>query len=98
MGICITQSNPYIASMYSECRKLSDDILNAYVAETGFSSRGVWETDTMTGNNWATVPTTLLELGFMTNPNEDTLMADSDFQNKMVRGIANGVDKYCFTD
>lgn len=98
MGICITPSNPYIASMYNQSRLLSDDILNAYCAETGMSSRGVWETDTMTGNNWSQVPTTLLEMGFMTNPNEDSLMADSAFQAKIVTGIANGIDKYCFTD
>ena len=98
MGICITPSNPYIASMYSESRRLSDCVLNEYVASTGLSSRGVWETDTMTGNNWATVPTTLLEMGFMTNPNEDSLMADESFQTRMVQGIANGIDRFCFTD
>ncbi|MCR5212958.1 MAG: N-acetylmuramoyl-L-alanine amidase [Eubacterium sp.] len=94
MGICITPSNPYISEMYNESRRLSDDILNEYVAATGLSSRGIWETDTMTGNNWAIVPTTLLEMGFMTNPNEDLLMADPDFQVKMIQGIANGIDKF----
>ena len=98
MGICITSSNPYVPGMYSESRRLTDCVLNEYVAATGLSSRSVWETDTMTGNNWSNVPTTLLEMGFMTNPNEDALMADPAFQDKMVDGIANGIDKFCFTD
>ena len=98
MGICITSSNPYVPGMYSESRRLTDCVLNEYVASTGLSSRSVWETDTMTGNNWATVPTTLLEMGFMTNANEDSLMADPAFQDKMVEGMANGLDRFCFTD
>ena len=98
MGICITASNPYVPGMYSESRRLTDCVLNEYVAATGLSSRSVWETDTMTGNNWAQVPTTLIEMGFMTNPNEDALMADPAFQDKMVDGMANGIDRFCFTD
>lgn len=98
LGICISPSNPYVPEMYSESRILTDLILDEYVAETGLSSRGVWERDDMTGNNWSKMPSTLLELGFMTNSEEDLLMADPEFQVKMVNGIANGVDKYFFTD
>ena len=94
MCICITPSNPYISSMYSQSRSLSDCVLSEYINATGFNNRGVWETDTMSGNNWSTVPTTLIETGFMTNPTEDGLLNDTSFQVKMVDGIANGIDKF----
>lgn len=94
MGICITPSNPYIATMYEQSRRLSDCVLNHFVAVTGSNSRGIWETDTMSGNNWSKIPVTLLECGFMTNPQEDQKLADAGYQEQMVQGIADGLDEY----
>ena len=32
--------------------------------------------------------------GRLTNPTEDVAMASEDYQNKMVMGMANGIDQY----
>lgn len=94
MTICQTPSNPYNGELYQQSRALADCILNQTAAATGGVKRNVWETDTMSGINWAKVPTTILEMGFMTNPSEDQQMASEDYQMKIVEGIVKGMDAF----
>lgn len=86
--------NPYVGSLALECQKLSQDIIDAFCASTGAASQGVYITDEMSGINWSTIPVTIVEMGYMTNPDEDLRMASGEYQDLMVQGIANGVDSY----
>lgn len=94
MTICTTRNSPYISSMYKKNKSLSNAVLNAYVSATGCRKEYIWETDSMTGNNWSKVSTTLIEMGYMSNPSEDRRMQQTSYQKKMVRGIANGIEDY----
>ena len=87
-------SNPYVSHLSKASISLSRCVINAYCAATGFSNRGVKTNDTMTGINWSSVPVTIIELGFMSNAEEDRAMQDAIMQNNMVQGIANGIDAY----
>ncbi len=94
LAICMTPDNPYCAWLYQESRRLCDVLLDALTAATGAVNRGVWETDTMSGINWASMPVTIVEMGFMSNEREDRLMAMPEYQLKLAYGIANGIDRY----
>ena len=94
MTICMTEQNPFYPELYPQSRSLSDDIINELCEAAGCENDGVWETDSMSGNNWSEVPSTIVEMGYMTNPEEDQLMASEEYQNTMVQGIANGIDVY----
>ena len=94
LTMCMTKNNPYCASLYAQSRRLSEDILNGLVASTGANNCGIMEVDNMTGINWATMPVTIVEMGFMTNEQEDRLMATEEYREKLARGIADGIDRY----
>lgn len=94
MTLCTTRNNPYTTSLYRKNKALSEAVLNSYVAFTGCRKEYIWETDTMTGNNWSKVPTTLIEMGYMSSPTEDYRMQQPSYQKKMVWGIAAGIEKY----
>ena len=95
LAMAPSETNPYVSQLSPESVRLSQSVLNAYCEATGFANLGVQYYDNMSGINWSTVPVTILEMGFMTNENDDRLMNDLAFQETMAQGIANGIDAYC---
>lgn len=91
---CQTAQNPYCSSQYPSSFKLSQSVVNHMAASTGAQNRGVWKTDVMSGINWCTVPSTIVEMGFMSNSEEDRKMSTNEYQNQMVQGMVNGINEY----
>lgn len=90
-----TKNNPYLTDeVITESIRLSRVIVDNFCRSTGTNNQGVLSTDTMTGINWCQIPVTIVEMGYMSSPIEDELMATDEYRLKMVLGIADGIDAY----
>ncbi|MCD8143589.1 MAG: N-acetylmuramoyl-L-alanine amidase [Clostridiales bacterium] len=89
-----SSANPYVSSLYEDSYRLSKLLVNELCAATGAKNLGVQTSDTMSGINWSTMPVSIVELGFMTNPTEDELLNSADYQAKLVEGMVNAVNAY----
>ncbi len=89
-----SKDNPYVAYLYKDSYALSKAIVDAMCDRTGAKNRGAIARDDMSGINWCTIPVSIIEMGYMSNPEEDKLMQTEEYQEKLVQGICDGIDAY----
>ena len=77
-----------------ESEALARCLLSSMTARTGARAQGVYTRDTYSGLTWSQVPSVLVEMGYMTNPDEDRKLNDPDYQVLIVLGIADGLTEY----
>lgn len=95
LSMAPTEANQYLTQeVIKSSNLLASCILDEYCAATGLGSRGVISSDNMTGTNFSSVPTAILEMGFMSNQSDDLYITDSANYPVMVQGIADGIDSY----
>ncbi len=85
-------SEAYVFSSASAAVPLAENILNQLSINTGLESRGVFARPSLYVLRRTAMPATLIELGFITNPYDAALMADSP--QLFAAGVANGVLAY----
>lgn len=98
LTMCQTKENPWVGNRYTESRRLSELVLQNLCRASGATQRDILETDNMTGINWCSMPVTIVEMGFMSNVEEDKMLCSDGYQEKLAVGMADGIDAYFQTD
>ena len=87
--------NPYLSEQVVKDSQRLVGLLTKYQClETGQKALSNLFANDMSGINWATMPVSIVEMGFMSNKEEDAFMQEPANQEKIARGIANGIDAY----
>lgn len=75
----------------AESREAARCVLAGMLETTGAVDRGVVRSNDYSGLNWSEVPSMLIEMGFLTNPEEEQLLISGEYQDKLVEGMVEGV-------
>ena len=80
--------------VYAASKRAARLVQSEVVRALGFPDRGLQERADFTGFNWADVPVILVEMGFMTNPTEDRLLATEAYQRRAAVGLCRGTLRF----
>ena len=87
-----------IETYYTEQKGLEDEILagmiqESLIEETDANDRGI-KVANYTVIVRSTMPSVLVEVGFLTDAEENELLQNEEYQRKLAKGIAEGIKKY----
>lgn len=88
------EDNSYTKSIYQSSLQASQAILTEVKKDQFVEADGIRYRSDLSGFNWSTVPVTLVELGYMTNPEEDRNLSDQGYLTKLMNHIADGIAEY----
>ncbi|MGI6238876.1 MAG: N-acetylmuramoyl-L-alanine amidase family protein [Christensenellales bacterium] len=72
----------------------AEHLLSAMAEATGAKANGIYKRDSYTGLNWSEVPSILVEMGYMSNPDEDERLNDPAYQAQLIQGMVAGICDY----
>lgn len=90
----VPAKNRWTGPIVTASARAGRDIHSATLASTGAKNRGITPRSDMSGFNWATVPSVIVEMGVMTNAAEDRRLSTAAYQQKLANGMAAGVARF----
>ena len=78
-------------SIVESSTRLGELMVDAVAARTGAKNLGTIPRTDMTGFNFSEIPTVLIEMGFMTNAQEDANLERAEYQAQIVDGMVQAI-------
>ncbi len=94
LGFITTSTNSNSGLNYQKNYELCYDVIKCVCEGTGADRMGIYETDNLTSLNYADIPATAINMGFLSNTEDDANLNDPEYQQKMAESLANGIDMY----
>jgi len=94
-SILVPSKNEYTKNISDISMNYGKKIIDTYTNELNIKNRGCIYRDDMTGFNWSKVPVVILEMGFLSNKEDDEFISNVNNHSNIAKSIANGIDK-CF--
>ncbi|MEN1937631.1 N-acetylmuramoyl-L-alanine amidase [Paenibacillus sp. 102] len=88
------EGNTYTKGIYAESLQVSQVIVKKMKENSQVKVNGIKFRDDLSGFNWSKVPGVLLELGFMSNPEEDQKLSDAQYLGSLLQSVAESVEEY----
>jgi N-acetylmuramoyl-L-alanine amidase len=92
--LCPAFRRGWTDDVYARSKRAATIVQSELVRSLGFPNRGLQERSDFTGFNWSDVPVILVEMGFMTNPTDDRLLATAAFQRRAAVGLCRGTLRF----
>lgn len=78
-------------SITEESNRLGQLMVDVVAEKTGAKNRGISPRTDMVAFNHSEIPTVLIEMGFLTNPEEEKLLETEEYQKKIVDGMVEAL-------
>ncbi len=93
-AMMLVPAGKYTEAISEKSRAAGETIFAAFLETTGAKDRGVIPRDDQTGFNWSTVPVCNIEMGCLSNGEEEALLVSGDYQQKCAQGLLDGIIEY----
>lgn len=93
-SVLVPKENPF----KEKCDRAAEILLADFCTETGILYRGLSERGDQTGFNWCDRMIINIEMGYMSNRDDDAYLTNHEHYIIMAQGLANGIIRYFETE